>query len=701
MEAVAAVGLASNVLQFVEFIAKLIRISNELRNNAASSENRNHQVIATHLEAISHNISKSAQAISQTSMTASPEEKASDGCCDLATQLLERLRSCGIQIGQNGSRLQRAKVAFKAIWNKREIEEISSRLQFFRSELNIHYTFQIWNKQVDQYDRQSTTDDIQAVLDRLESLKLSIDSVKLDIDGALSNQRSDIISSLAEMKSDNSQLHTRAAEQARANQTAVLGRLDNYETSINDGFENIKIGLESLASVKVENSTFLATTRQQVPLASELGPVFGNVLRPLFEEYKESFLEEVKKEYRDDILPALGEMQYRSKGVQQNYTSADDEDELGEIQDDYQPTSSSLESWREVLPDAHPRQLGKDSITWIYNYFRYKKTSIGTFSLMIRNRVRFDIFGLPTQKYELTAQFTPSPRWLSTGCSITYKKLVDSRGEPTFCFRLPKIYRVLGEDHEIWDAIRYGDLTKVQSMLSQKLILPSDRGVRSDTMLYLQGWVSVCQLVEFDFNLPGEPTFLEMVICQFSSDIYWKSLQDKRFWHPGLNEIFDAIVRKKIGISNSGHEMDIAVACAAHHLWVIFREAYKDSLLVHCPSTTLSVPYRGYYTHPEVAQRFEFLEHVISKGIPQRPDSIFDTYYGRTISDWFYEESFQHVWEEILEEHGFDVAWVYKENDRRKRVVIGETSTHEVSMGVNASSMRDVRQRRVYENADE
>ncbi|OTB05192.1 hypothetical protein M426DRAFT_140601 [Hypoxylon sp. CI-4A] len=52
MEAIVAVGLASNVLQFVDFTVNWIRISNELRHDAASSENRDHQVIATHLEAI-------------------------------------------------------------------------------------------------------------------------------------------------------------------------------------------------------------------------------------------------------------------------------------------------------------------------------------------------------------------------------------------------------------------------------------------------------------------------------------------------------------------------------------------------------------------------------------------------------------------------------------------------------------------------
>ena len=77
MEALVAVGLASNVLQFVEFTTKLIGVANELRNNAASSENRDHQAIAAHLEVLAKNISDSIKAISQASTAASPEEQVS------------------------------------------------------------------------------------------------------------------------------------------------------------------------------------------------------------------------------------------------------------------------------------------------------------------------------------------------------------------------------------------------------------------------------------------------------------------------------------------------------------------------------------------------------------------------------------------------------------------------------------------------
>jgi hypothetical protein len=50
MEAVVAVGLASNILGFIEFAASLVHIQNELKNNSLVAEYRSYQDIATDLQ---------------------------------------------------------------------------------------------------------------------------------------------------------------------------------------------------------------------------------------------------------------------------------------------------------------------------------------------------------------------------------------------------------------------------------------------------------------------------------------------------------------------------------------------------------------------------------------------------------------------------------------------------------------------------
>lgn len=70
-----AVGVASNVVQFVDFATKLVQTANELRHHTASSENRDHAIVVTHLEALASNIRDRKQAIAQSSTMASVEEK--------------------------------------------------------------------------------------------------------------------------------------------------------------------------------------------------------------------------------------------------------------------------------------------------------------------------------------------------------------------------------------------------------------------------------------------------------------------------------------------------------------------------------------------------------------------------------------------------------------------------------------------------
>ncbi|KAI1771881.1 hypothetical protein F4818DRAFT_454381 [Hypoxylon cercidicola] len=515
MEAVAAVGLASNVLQFFEFTTKLVRISNELRNDAASSENQDHQVIATHLEGLAQGIKDSAQAISQTSATASPEEKALQAvverCSGLSKDLLDRLKKCGIQPGQNASRLRRTRVAFKAIWNKKEIEGISNRLQLLRSDIILHYTVQIKKTQLDQQTRQSTTDDIQAIQSSIDALGQLIDGLKHDIEGAANNRRSEIINSITETRTENSQLHAQASQQTLANRLVLSEKLDGIHssmTAMNITLENIQSrqseSFESISQVKVENSAFLASVTQQVPLGSDSSASFQNVIRPLFEEYIEKALAEMKKEYRitarseadhllNDLLPTLHEMQSFCTVTQGNPIGITDEDTT----EAYHESSKSqvhLGEIRNAEPLA-PHQLDKTNVSVIYRNRWRRKTGLGVFSVIMRDRVHFDPSGRVTKLYELTAQFNPSPRWFATGCSITYKYKSDARGSPEFGLK-PKSYRVLEDGHVAFKAIMSGDISTLQSMLAQRFISPSDTNKNGQSLLsmaVLNGELDICK----------------------------------------------------------------------------------------------------------------------------------------------------------------------------------------------------------------
>ncbi|KAI2622157.1 hypothetical protein GGS26DRAFT_249749 [Hypomontagnella submonticulosa] len=512
MEAIVAVGLASNVVQFVDFTTKLVVIANELRNDAASSENRDHQAIATHLEALAQSISDTTKAISQASTTAPPEERAlqpvADKCCELAKDLLNRLQKCGIKPGQNGSRFQRAKAAFKTLWNKKEIGEISNRLEFFRSELTIHYMTQIRKTQLDQQVRQeATTDEIRTALGELRRLEPLIGALRLDISEGVNRKQDEIINSFTALRTENSQLHTQAARQATDAQIVVLDGLHSIQSSVETGFQNIQIRqsetLESLAHVRVENGAFNARIAQHLPLEANANAPVQHVLRSLLEEYSDKILAEVKKEFRETARAELNnllnsdlrtfyETQHGSRTARMDPKDTAGEDETG-------IDSSHLEEFESrtsIFSNKQgPHRHDRNSITKIYSYSWHKGTNLGHFTVLIRDRVRFDAFGRPKGVYELAAHFIPSLRWLSTGISMTYQNISDARGSPDFGLRL-KTYRIISNNHEVWYALRDHDVQRIQSMLSQKLISTSDRnslGLTPFHFAVLSGDIDACK----------------------------------------------------------------------------------------------------------------------------------------------------------------------------------------------------------------
>ncbi|KAI0380861.1 hypothetical protein F5Y04DRAFT_281536 [Hypomontagnella monticulosa] len=789
MDAIVAVGLASNVLHIVGCAAKLISIANELGNDTASSENRDYQVITLHLEVLAKNISDSTRAISQAYTAASPEEQAlqpvADKCCELAKDLLNRLQKCGIKPNQNGSRLQRTKASLKAIWNKREIRDISDRLQFFRSELNIHYTTQIRQTQLDQQAQQVPTADIQTAIQELRRLEPLIDSLKIDINEGINKKQDEILNSFTILRTDNSQLYTQASQQATANQKVVLDKLSNIRSSV----ETVSISLQ-------KNDTLRAMTNQHTLLDSDASASYQDALRPLLKEYSDRLLREIKKEFRrtarveldnlESPLHMLGGMQYRGGATHMTPRSIGKdkgERDGGDLEWEglFSSSQSAARSDRRAA-----RQIGKNGLTILYRYWWDKHTSLGILSLVILSTVHFDAFGHPKRVYELTVQFNPSSRWFSTGISVTYQKISDARGSPVFGHSL-KTYRVVDASHEVWGAIYDGDVQSVQRMLSQRLISTSDRDIYGCTFLHraafhgardickalvhggvdinahdsygrsaieyaflphclrhnaqgqdifhyllglpgieiegfwmnkyqvlqsvtslsymassvglcdedLQNWLSVCRLVDFDFNWDvSHGTFMGDIARSFSYSA-------KPHTVDRLVSAFDKLVHRRIGSARSDDGMDIPTAYACCCLLNHLEENHERSLIADAASATLSACYRGYYMHPNVASGLAFAEYVISKGITENPDSIFDISLGRTTSSRFYDTPWQRIWEEILEEHGFDVEWVYEEDDRRKFVVTGETSAPEVDIEVDASEAVEMKRRRGYRNADD
>ncbi|KAI1856410.1 hypothetical protein JX265_011657 [Neoarthrinium moseri] len=207
MEALVAVGIVSNVVQFVDFATKLQRISNEIRHGAASAENRHHAAIATHMAELAQNIGARAQALEQGSGQIA-EEKA-------------------VAVARWCVTAEERAIAWRSMTTGSEIQlHLSSRILDGRSPPKI------W----------------QSVDDRPKSTLQHLDELKIDI----RNMQS---SSNANPDTEQSSAHHYVTE-LRANQNELKTNVDHAISLINHSHASLANQIAHLGSL----TTFLAAT---------------------------------------------------------------------------------------------------------------------------------------------------------------------------------------------------------------------------------------------------------------------------------------------------------------------------------------------------------------------------------------------------------------------------------------------------------
>lgn len=219
-------------------------------------------------------------------------------------------------------------------------------------------------------------------------------------------------------------------------------------------------------------------------------------------------------------------------------------------------------------------------------------------------------------------------------------------------------------------------------------------------------WIYTCKEVEFDFNT-SRRAFLECAVSgalfSIGVDISGGYLNQwpNRDYLDIIIEMFDALVRKVESTDFlRTQKPTIPVAYAVVKMVLILSDAQENRSIAATASPDLHIFYRGHYVSRVLAIQLKFLEHIISIGIADRPDCIFDSCCNITIYDWFWDYDWEGIWDQILEEHGFDPEWVMDEDERRKRVVTGETSAHEVSLGSDVGQAQQMTRRRAYEREE-
>jgi hypothetical protein len=164
-------------------------------------------------------------------------------------------------------------------------------------------------------------------------------------------------------------------------------------------------------------------------------------------------------------------------------------------------------------------------------------------------------------------------------------------------------------------------------------------------------WASLCQTAEVDLDIPNTRIFLEAIIYYWRAFITFEVIT-KDTWMEfslALGAIFDEFVNKEGDLRGLKINREIPVAYAAYELAYDFEiMGFRDVGAYLEPSSTRMVDYHGYYVEPRQAVSFCLLEHVISAGIKQRPDSIFDIWKGKTVFNYVIL-FIPRVWIDILQ----------------------------------------------------
>ncbi|KAI1272944.1 hypothetical protein F5Y07DRAFT_279687 [Xylaria sp. FL0933] len=138
MDPLSTIGLLGDVVQFIDFAAKLLAKSRELYNSSDG-----HFIETSELIKISEHTSQLSQNLVNRPNSTPSNEFATliEGCHDVSGELLRALGQLKVQGRKSGYKTFRQ--AFKTIWSKEKIRELEARLDRFRREINLHICVQL------------------------------------------------------------------------------------------------------------------------------------------------------------------------------------------------------------------------------------------------------------------------------------------------------------------------------------------------------------------------------------------------------------------------------------------------------------------------------------------------------------------------------------------------------------------------------
>ena len=134
MEAVAAVSLAGNILQFIDFITSVVSKSVEIYSSASGTLREHNDQ-----ESITNDI-KSLSSIIRDGESAGPSDPMLQRLCTQCIEVAEELQAAldDHKIKGNHKKTESIRKSLKALWGKEKLLALEERVSSFRQELTLH-----------------------------------------------------------------------------------------------------------------------------------------------------------------------------------------------------------------------------------------------------------------------------------------------------------------------------------------------------------------------------------------------------------------------------------------------------------------------------------------------------------------------------------------------------------------------------------
>ena len=218
LDPITALGVAGNVMQVIDFSYKLVSEGNKIYHstNGALEENRAAEELASDLARLTSGLSESqrkwikARGDTQLDPDETRLRNICDRCTEIAVELNVQLQKLKVQDGSNHRRLKSYKQAIVSVWRNDSVEQIATRLDKYRQELNTHILFGL-RKSADEHDVKHS-EQFAALTQQQKDLTVAV----LDGDKKVESRLSDQAEVLARIQDNTSQiLSTIEIEQRR------------------------------------------------------------------------------------------------------------------------------------------------------------------------------------------------------------------------------------------------------------------------------------------------------------------------------------------------------------------------------------------------------------------------------------------------------------------------------------------------------